>query len=115
MSDDSESNASLRAISISLFSFVNFVLWGIAAAMYSGGLSARGRGVRSSFLVAILEFVTNAIGRIPDLFAVISFTISERFWYVIICIVVEVVLVLFLIWMKRVDNDLKAGNPFRRR
>jgi hypothetical protein len=112
-----ERSLSLGMVTLSVLALVTFILWAIAASMYQGGnghFGGSGRGMRGRFITLALELAWNGIVSIPEFFSVIGFVFKERFPFVIVVVVIEVVLVLFLLWMRKVDRDLKQGNPFRR-
>jgi hypothetical protein len=118
---DNEHPFTLGKMTVLLLALVTFILWAIAAAMYQtehGDLNAgrfRGRGVAGQLVTMAVRLTWNAIISIPEFFQVMGYVFQERFTFVIVAIVIEALLVLFLLWMRRVDQDLKHGNPFRKR
>lgn len=109
---DEQQSTSLFAIQILVFVLVNFVLWGIAAGLYNST-----RGIRSARGVVgnIVIFVVSALVTLPEIGSVIPYIWGNHKWYVGVFLVMEILLILFIWWMKSVDDDLKGGNPFRRR
>ncbi len=110
--DDDQQNTSLLVIQVLVFLLVNFILWGIAAGIYNGG-SGLGSARRSGG--NILIFIASSVATLPEIGSVIPYIWSNHMWYVGVFVVVEILLVLFILWMKKVDDDLKGGNPFRKR
>ncbi|MEZ6056607.1 MAG: hypothetical protein R3C01_07870 [Planctomycetaceae bacterium] len=110
--NEEKSEASLIAIQVFVFLLVNFVLWGFAAGFYNGGSGVgSSRRARGNLII----FIVSSLSTLPEIGSVIPYIWNNHFWFVLVFFVVETLLVLFLIWMKKVDNDLKSGNPFRRR
>ncbi|MEW4490622.1 hypothetical protein AB1L42_21230 [Thalassoglobus sp. JC818] len=109
---DDNPSVSLHSIQIVVFLVVNFLLWGVAAGIYNGG-SGMGSARRSRSNVTI--FVVSSVATIPEVGSVIPHIWRNHKWYVVVFVVIESFLVLFLFWMKKVDEDMKSGNLFRKR
>lgn len=107
-----EKQSSLMFIQLAGFLLVNFVLWGIAAGLFNAG-----SGVESSRRTGsnIILFVVSAVATLPQMGAVIADVWANHKWFVAVFAVAETLLILFFVWMRQVDADLKQGNPFRKR
>lgn len=114
--DDGQPRASLLATLGLAFLLINFILWGVAVAIFNGGAvgfdeapTTRGRGRRG-----VLIFVIEALTTLPQIGSVIPYIWNNHKWYVGVFCVVEVLLLLFMVWMKKLDQDLSRGSPFKK-
>lgn len=96
-------------VQILVFLITNFILWGIAAGIYN-----RGSGVNVSGDERV-EFILSAVSTLPEIGSVIPHIWTNHTWYVLVCLVVETLLVLFLLWMRKIDKELSSGKTMRRR
>ena len=123
---EDSSGTSMLWIYAAGFLLLNFILWGIAVAMFHGGsglesdvtLRVRPRGAGGGILMAIAGigvFITSAVKTLPQIGAVCLYIVSNRTWYAIAVAVVNVLLVLFMLWMKKVEGDLNSGRAFGKR
>jgi hypothetical protein len=123
---EESSGASMLRTYVAGLLLVNFFLWGIAVSMYQegSGLSApvtlpgRPRGAGGGIAMAIAGigvFITSAVAALPQIAAVCSHTLSNRMWYAVLVAGVNLLLVLFMLWMKKVEGDLNSGRAFGNR
>lgn len=108
--DDSEKTLSVVAVQVLSFVVINFLLWGVAASIYNGGATSR-RTTGGNLAV----FVSTSVATLPEFPSVVSYIWEKHKWYVAVAAVVEMLLIGFVLWIKKVDEDLKRGSPFRRR
>jgi len=98
-------------VTLFLMLFVAWLAWAFAAAGYATeqeGLSPFGRR-----LLKLL--VWNALAKLPDLPAVLSYTFREKLWLPIVFAVVEVLIVLLGVVLKVVERQMDSPKKRRRR
>jgi len=98
-------------VTLFLMLFVAWLAWAFAAAGYATeqeGLSPFGRRL-------FRLFVWNAVAKLPDLPAVLSYTFKEKLWMPITLAVVEVLVVLLGVVLKVVEKQMVSTKKRRRR
>ena len=72
-----------------------------------------GSSLRTRGNVAI--FVVSSVATLPEIASVVPYIWGNQKWYVAFFAIVETILIFFLIWIKKVDRDMKSGNLYRKR
>ena len=101
-----EEEKSIRWVVTMLMLAIALAGWCFAAAFYFQSGSDEG-GNETHFFV-------NAIIQIPNAASVISFTFRERFWLVIVVLVLEALALGFGAIAKKVEKDLEGGSKGKR-
>jgi hypothetical protein len=104
------------------FLVVNYMLWGIAAAIFNGGSGLEGTAptvrVRSGFVMVIMSivvFITSSFTTLPKIGPVMAYIWEHHQWYVLVVAGVNVALLLFIVWLRKVEHDLQSGKAFGKR
>ncbi|MEK6261996.1 MAG: hypothetical protein AABP62_25640 [Planctomycetota bacterium] len=127
MSKNSKSEGmSLRTMTILVGLVVAFFLWGVAAAMYDSaqggrwtmGESPDGTRLRrpspvGMFIAGTIAYAANTVMYLPHLPWVVGFILTERTWFAIVALLVEVGVVGFGFWLSRLQQALDSGQAFK--
>jgi len=115
---DDQQGASLLRTYLFAALLVNFLLWGIAVAIFNtgNGLAIAHPGRRPNrivFLVSsIVVFFMSAVTTLPQVGAVVAYIWTNHKWYLFVVFAVNGLLALFMVWMKKVEQDLNSGRVF---
>ena len=114
---------SITSVVVLIASLIGLIAWCVFAAEYAGeyeGFKPKGFGIVRGRLTLLIEGIVamfsamgNGIQQIPNCFAVIRFTLSQRFGFFIAFLVVESLIVGGGVAMKRLEQQLNA--PMKRR
>jgi hypothetical protein len=118
---------SITAITIAVGLLVAWLLWGVSCAMYQSAhpptledgveglevVPAGGRISGGAFAIAgVATFVIKSFAMLPKLPSVIGFLFRERLWFVIVATAILAGVLLFGVFMKRLELALE--NPRKR-
>ncbi len=130
--DDGGESVSITGVSIAVGAVMTFLLWGIACAMYDAArpriadlavmedelegppIRVRGRGGALAFGVAgVATFIAKSFSMLPEMPAVLGFVFRERVWFAVTAALVLAGVVLFGVFLKRMEEAL--ATPYHKR
>lgn len=127
---DSDQGLSITTITICVAVVMTWLLWGVSCAMYEaahpvvdveeGSLDLRphigGRTNAPIFAVmGVITFVTKSFSLLPKFPEVIGFLFRERLWFIVVAAGILAGVVVFGIFLKRMELALEGAKKKKRR
>lgn len=125
----SDRGISITTMTLLVGIVLTYLLWGIAASMYDVSLGNRWvltpvdssvtiRRARPNpiviFVAGMWAFISTSIEHIPSCPWVVGYVLTQRTWFAVLVVLVEVGVIGFGLMTKRLEQSLETGGAYRK-